>query len=247
MLVGRERVPRRNPWRPRAGDGARREQAGGELPQVKETDWVRTPIDRFILATLEAKGLQATPPASAYRIIRRVSFDLAGLPPDPAEVEQFLAATWLLGVYNMRLSRRFRDRVTIALESHVATLQASIVTIAHQERPEHLDRLAMLRNQVFALDHMFMSLFSTLGWLFRLVVTALLLASVHPALVLLMVFAAPAFLVSTWRPAVERQVEESVIANARLGRHLFTLHRFAGERGRQPRAADELVIESNRA
>jgi hypothetical protein len=68
---------------------------GVELPQVKVTDWVRTPIDRFILATLEAKGLQSTPPASACRIIRRVSFDLAGLPPDPAEVEQFRAATEL--------------------------------------------------------------------------------------------------------------------------------------------------------
>ena len=70
---------------------------------------------------------------------------------------------------------------------------------------------------------MFMSLFSTLGWLFRLAITAVLLASIHPALVLLMLFALPAFWVSTWRPAVERRVEESVIANTRLGRHLFVL------------------------
>ena len=81
----------------------------------------------------------------------------------------------------------------------------------------------MLRDQVFALDHMFMSLFSTLGWMFRLAITAILLASIHPALVLLMVFALPAFWVSTWRPAVERRVEESVIANTRLARHLFVL------------------------
>src|SRR5262245_44299793 len=45
------------------------------------------------------------------------------------------AGSWLLGVYYMRVNRRFRDRVTIALESHVAALQASIATIAHQERP----------------------------------------------------------------------------------------------------------------
>src|SRR5450759_6016320 len=99
------------------------------------------------------------------------------------------AATWLLRTVSTRVQRRFRDKVTIALESHVARLQASIATIAHQERPEYLDRLAMLRTQVFVLDHMYMSLFSTLGWILRLGVTIVLLASIHPALVLLAVFA----------------------------------------------------------
>ena len=131
--------------------------------------------------------------------------------------------TWYLSILSERAGRKFRDRVSIALESHVARLQAMVPTVEHHERPEYLDRLAMLRNQVFALDHLFLSLFSTLGWLFRLVITALLLGSVHPALVLLMVFACPAFVVSTWRPAVERRVEEGNIANARLGRHLFLL------------------------
>ncbi|MEY2444955.1 MAG: ATP-binding cassette, subfamily bacterial [Ilumatobacteraceae bacterium] len=134
-----------------------------------------------------------------------------------------VTATWYLSLLSQRVQRRFRDRVAIALESHVAHLQASVPTIEHHERPEYLDRLAMLRDQVFALDHMFMSLFSTLGWLFRLAITAILLGSIHPALVLLMLFAIPAFWVSTWRPAVERRVEESVISNTRLARHLFVL------------------------
>ena len=134
-----------------------------------------------------------------------------------------VTATWYLSLLSQRVQRRFRDRVAIALESHVAQLQASVPTIEHHERPEYLDRLAMLREQVFALDHMFMSLFSTLGWLFRLAITAVLLASIDPALVLLLFAALPAFWVSTWRPAVERRVEESVIANARLARHLFVL------------------------
>src|ERR1700722_11072083 len=56
-------------------------------------------------------------------------------------------ATWCLRTVSTRVQRRFRDKVTIALESHVARLQASIATIAHQERPEYLDRLAMLRDQ----------------------------------------------------------------------------------------------------
>ncbi len=49
-------------------------------------------------------------------------------------------ATWFLTTVSARVQRRFRDRVTIALESHVARLQASVSTIAHHERPEHLDR-----------------------------------------------------------------------------------------------------------
>src|SRR5262249_43620289 len=109
-----------------------------------------------------------------------------------------VAATWLLRIVSTRVQRRFRDKVTIALESHVARLQASIPTIAHQERPEFLDRLFMLRNQVFVLDHMYMSLFSTCGWILRLGVTVALLVSIHPALVLLAAFALPTVLTSTW-------------------------------------------------
>jgi ATP-binding cassette subfamily B protein len=133
------------------------------------------------------------------------------------------AATWFLRTVSTRVQRRFRDRVTIALEAHVATLQASIPTLAHQERPDYLDRIAMLRDQVFVLDHMYMSVFSTLGWILRLAVTMALLASVHPALVLMAVFALPTVLTSTWRPAVERAVLERVAQPARLARHLFTL------------------------
>ncbi len=96
--------------------------------------------------------------------------------------------TWFLKVTSDRMQRRFRDRVAIALESHVATLQASVATIAHHERPEYLDRLAMLRDQVFVLDHMYMSLFSTCGWILRLGVTVALLMSIHPLLALLVAF-----------------------------------------------------------
>ena len=52
----------------------------------------------------------------------------------------------------------------------------------------------MLRNQVFVLDHMYMSLFSTCGWILRLGVTVALLMSIHPALALLAVFALPTVL-----------------------------------------------------
>jgi ATP-binding cassette subfamily B protein len=134
-----------------------------------------------------------------------------------------VAATWFLRTTSTRVQRRFRDKVTIALESHVAELQASVATIAHQERPEYLDRLAMLRNQVFVLDHMYVSLFSTLGWILRLGVTMSLLASIHPALLLLAVFAIPTVWTSTWRPEIERSAQERGAQANRLARHLFTI------------------------
>ena len=131
-------------------------------------------------------------------------------------------ATWFLRTVSTRVQRRFRDKVTIALESHVARLLASIATIAHHERPDYLDRLSVLRHQVFVLDHMYMSVFASCGWILRLGVTVALLMSIHPALVLLAVFAVPTVLTSTWRPAVERVAQERGAQSARLGRHLFT-------------------------
>src|SRR5450759_3375147 len=159
------------------------------------------------------------------------------------------AATWFLRTVSTRVQRRFRDRVTIALESHVARLQASVATIAHQERPEYLDRLSMLRNQVFVLDHMYMSLFSTLGWILRLGVTIVLLASIHPALVLLAVFAIPTVLTSTWRPAVERAAQERDAQPHRLSRHLFTIATTAsaGKEVRVTGIGERLVTERRAA
>lgn len=132
------------------------------------------------------------------------------------------AGTWFLRTVSARVQRRFRDRVTIALEAHVARLQATVATIAHQERPDLLDRLSVLRDQVFVLDHMYLSVFATGGWIVRVGVTVALLASVHPALLLLAVFALPTALTAAWRPAVERAAEERGAPSRRLATHLFT-------------------------
>jgi ATP-binding cassette, subfamily B, bacterial len=155
------------------------------------------------------------------------------------------AGTWFLRTVSTRVQRRFRDRVTIALESHVAQLQGSIATIAHQERPEYLDRLSMLRDQVFVLDHMYMSVFSTLGWFLRLGVTMTLLASIHPALILLVVFAIPTVLTSTWRPAIERIVQERGAQTSRLARHLFSVATTAapGKEVRVTGIGERLITE----
>jgi len=131
------------------------------------------------------------------------------------------AATWFLRTASTRVQRRFRDKITIALESHVARLQASVATIAHHERPDYLDRLSVLRDQVFVLDHMYMSVFGILGWFLRLAVTVALLASIHPGLILLTVFALPTVFSSVWRPAIERDAQEQGAQASRLSRHLF--------------------------
>ena len=109
-----------------------------------------------------------------------------------------------------RVQRRFRDRVTIALESHVARLQASVATIAHQERPEYLDRLSVLRDQVFVLDHMYMSRVLHLR-LDPAPGRGRRPADVDPsraAGLLAAVRRCPTVLTSTWRPGVERTAEE---------------------------------------
>jgi hypothetical protein len=60
------------------------------LPSVRSEARVRNPIDRFILARLEHEGFEAEPEADRRTLVRRVSLDLTGLPPDPAEVNRFL-------------------------------------------------------------------------------------------------------------------------------------------------------------
>src|ERR1700733_6976185 len=159
------------------------------------------------------------------------------------------AATWFLRTVSTRVQRRFRDKVTIALESPVAQLQATVATVAHQDRPEYLDRLSVLRNQVFVLDHMYVSLFSTIGWILRLGVTMALLASIHPALLLLLVFAVPTVLTSTWRPAVERSAQERGAQTDRLARHLFTIATTAppGKEVRVTGIGERLVTERRAA
>jgi hypothetical protein len=60
-----------------------------DLPAVNDNERVRTPIDRFVLAKLERKGLTFSPDVDRVALIRRASFDLIGLPPTPDEVEAF--------------------------------------------------------------------------------------------------------------------------------------------------------------
>ena len=64
-----------------------------QVPSVQTSDWVNNPIDAFILAKLEAHDLTPAAPASKLTLIRRVYYDLTGLPPSPEAVEAFLNNT----------------------------------------------------------------------------------------------------------------------------------------------------------
>jgi hypothetical protein len=65
--------------------------ASPPLPEVRDAAWCRGALDRFILARLEQQGLAPMPPADRLTLLRRLSFDLTGLPPSPGEIQAFLA------------------------------------------------------------------------------------------------------------------------------------------------------------
>ncbi|MBC8003113.1 MAG: PSD1 domain-containing protein, partial [Opitutaceae bacterium] len=60
------------------------------VPDVKDKSWGATPVDAFILTSLEAKGMKPSPPADKRVLIRRAYYDLIGLPPSPEEIQTFL-------------------------------------------------------------------------------------------------------------------------------------------------------------
>ncbi|MEK7829810.1 MAG: DUF1549 domain-containing protein, partial [Acidobacteriota bacterium] len=84
------------------------------LPEVKNKAWARTPIDRFILAEIEKRGLTVSPEASKETLLRRLSLDLTGLPPSMKEIDEFLADNspggWEKQVDRLLASRHYGER-----------------------------------------------------------------------------------------------------------------------------------------
>ena len=84
-------------------------------PAVTDPAWARTWIDRFVLARLEAEGLAPAPDADKITLLRRVTFDLTGLPPTPAEVDAYLADTspdsYVLLIDRLLASPRHAERM----------------------------------------------------------------------------------------------------------------------------------------
>jgi Protein of unknown function (DUF1553)/Protein of unknown function (DUF1549)/Planctomycete cytochrome C/NedA-like, galactose-binding domain len=87
-----------------------------EIPQVRTqgfpkslgSEYLRNPIDNFIISRLNESGLKPSPEADRYTLIRRLSFDLRGIPPTPAEVRRFMADT-RPGAYSRLVDRFLKD------------------------------------------------------------------------------------------------------------------------------------------
>jgi ATP-binding cassette subfamily B protein len=156
-------------------------------------------------------------------------------------------AGWLLRTIGNRVYTLFRDRATIELEAHVARLQSTVPSVEHHERPAYLNRLQLLRDNVFLLNHLYGSFFNAIGSAGQLLITILLLMSVSPVLALLAVFALPPLAIATRRASAERKAEEGAAPHARLARHLFDLCTSAGP-GKELRIAgtQELVMRRRR-
>ncbi|MDZ4802552.1 MAG: DUF1549 and DUF1553 domain-containing protein [Bryobacteraceae bacterium] len=84
------------------------------VPRVKNATWAANAVDGFVLAKLEEKGLAPAPPADRTTLLRRVTFDLTGLPPTEAEMEAFLAdkspETWTKVVDRLLASPRYGEK-----------------------------------------------------------------------------------------------------------------------------------------
>jgi ATP-binding cassette subfamily B protein len=181
---------------------------------------------RLLLASFAMTLLQALPDALVALWLALITDGLVHHDHTRLLVGAFgLAASatlmWALQVTLTRTIRRLGDRLNIMFQGYVARLQAEVATVEHHERPVYLDRIAVLRTGVFALDHLFGSMFTMVGWLVRLAFVSILLAAINPGLLLLLPAAVPLLLVAVWRPKVEKRAEESVASDARLGRHVF--------------------------
>jgi ATP-binding cassette, subfamily B, bacterial len=152
-----------------------------------------------------------------------VAGDHARLFMSAAVLACLAAGTWLLRLASDRANLRLSERAAVPLESHVARLQSTIVTIEHQERPDHLDMLALLRDHAGTLSQLYRSVFTATGAALRLLLTVGLLMSVRPWLGLLAVFAVPSIAVTARRATAEKRAELAGAADRRLARQLFVL------------------------
>jgi hypothetical protein len=84
-------------------------------PPIRQTDWPANWIDAFVLGGLEAEGLEPAPDADPLTLVRRLTFDLTGLPPSPAEVDAYLADTrpdsYMLLIERLLASPRHAERL----------------------------------------------------------------------------------------------------------------------------------------
>lgn len=130
---------------------------------------------------------------------------------------------------------KFSQHVTLAAQRRVAELVASLPGIEHHERPDFLDRIELLRQSDGVFGEMPRSLASNITRVLLMGGTIILLASVHPIMLLLPLFAVPTLIATSRGQGRLREAESTTAASFRLSRHMF-------EVGTQPQSAKEVRV-----
>ena len=130
---------------------------------------------------------------------------------------------WAGSIVGRRLGQTFREKAGVDLETQLIRASAGTNGVQHLERPEYVDKLDPLRKETWIVHWTLESFAETLGAVAQGAVTVVLLASIHPALLLLPAFGIPALLVGRAAGIRERNAEEAMGEQRRRQRHLVSL------------------------
>lgn len=111
------------------------------VPMVESDAWSKSPLDRFVLKKLEQEKLKPTPPAEALRLLRRMTFDLTGLPPTPAECREFQRQVAENGIESATAATLDRLLASNAYGEHMAVpwLDAARYADSYGYQSDHLN------------------------------------------------------------------------------------------------------------
>ena len=137
-----------------------------------------------------------------------------------------MSLMWLVGGAGNRLRLTLGERVGHAFDRRIAEISATLPTLEHHERGDYQDRLALLREQQGALGITLNAVVGAVRVVGQSAVTIALLVALHPALVMLPLFAVPSLVVVMRSQRWQRQAEERAASSRRLATHLYeqTLH-----------------------
>lgn len=130
---------------------------------------------------------------------------------------------WVSAALGGRVQQTFQEKAGVVLEQRLIETSAGMDGIEHLERPDYLDRLDPLRKEAWIVHWTFEALAETVGAFAQTILTMVLLASVHPGLLLLPVFGVPALLVARTTAQHETDAQERTGESRRRQRHLVTL------------------------
>jgi len=167
------------------------------------------------------------PSATAYITSRLIEAVVAGDRDRAVELAValgLLTAAWLAaGITRLDLRFRLEEATTLLVDRELITLTAGVPGLEQHERPEHLDRLELLRRQRRMLGGSVGAMVENFGVVVSVIVTTVLLASIHPVLLLLPLFGLPSLVASGWHRRLIRKMEDSTAELLRQSKHLFEL------------------------